>query len=805
MKSKEATTSEDAAVGAAQELRGAVPSQPSPQSPSAGAGPFGSSGAPKVPLTVHFTSIGAWPWGILLILAVASCFFSLKFNNIGGFITAAFYLIMYLFIKNDVVEGDDTFNKRLGISAFFGFIAIGLGNWISVGTWFWFIASVFALFVVSVLYKNAGITIGGILKMAMIIMVFLVVMKFISPLQVFLDGSIPEALKNISMFALLIFGYGNPIFMTFNIKHHDTIVTLFFSLLVASVVLVYVLNVVAPTFMASNLGIVGASANSEQREILSDIIVDVIEGFKKAPGVLKQTFADSKNRTLDLYNRSLQYATTGKTYEEEVDAQASVQSLGVNFQSVELTSPDARYLQGDPVSVWAILESKSLDRGIDVSIDCVTKLPKGDEKVGNVNNPKFNIKDQDIRDILCTYDKDTFQKVGTHVLTLGAKFNYTTGSYLRRYFISEEDSQSVRESGQDPIQYFDIPTEDEASIFTNGPISLSVVKHGLLQSIDTSYKEFVVGYRVENNVKYGMDGKMADVQSFVISLPDGLVLKPSSTGKGYECTSPAEFEVYSADECIDKCRKDGIDQDRCYSDCAKYNMYKLTSEMNKDEEGNIKLPFIVSCNVEARNPMSFLGKDLIAIKNFRASIDYTYEVTSSSSFTVGAKDGYTPVSELDDFCEYKTAYFDYSESDPEGVYKLAQKYVPDGVWGNSFGGFSCSKMKYLVSAVIAMRYRRGADNKYGLGLTGITEYQAELAFKQDPSIKIDATSLREDDVNNVKAFKAYIDYMVNGKCSLEGKKLLDCAINEFLENERNPAPAVIQLTRYLEEKQPWAK
>lgn len=512
----------------------------------------------------------------------------------------------------------------------------------------------------------------------------------------------------------------------------------------------------------------------------------------------------AQNRSDDVFR----YATG--SYEENIDKNAQVQTLGIRFKEIQLSNIDGVYFQGDPISAWAVLESKSLDREIPVNASCLIDKKLGPNlwKEGIVNNPQFSIFDLDYRDITCSFPRHTFPDIKSHTLEIIADFDFTTNSYLRRYFIRQQDSNNFRMNDVDPLVFYEIPREDEIGKFTNGPLEVSIIKNNLLQTIERD-TEFVVGIRLDVNRRMGWtNGRLLDIQNLVLSVPDGF--KVAQDSEGLFCSHP--FVEYSSGECYSDCLS-RHSQDRCDSQCGEHLMYKLVAtEFDKAKEFGIeyvKTPLIFTCQVVVTSAAEAIGgQNPIGIGNFRASADYRFRTSIEKPFRITEKSGYVNPMLVKDFCGFKTTYLDTDvQINAAGVATLSKDLVrnpkqpvenvtiSDDIIQSMTGGVICPQ---IIKGIIAYRKANPGSSNL-LGYTGITSQQlVEISASSDADFK--------ETLEDIVYTTEYLIKKLNSEeCQYQDGKLLDCALGYFFcDNPSGPCatthvPRIVQVAKYYGE------
>ena len=337
---------------------------------------------------------------------------------------------------------------------------------------------------------------------------------------------------------------------------------------------------------------------------------------------LKAFRDDVTNAFNDTVHGRLTYATTGDYYTGQVDSNAK-EPLGVRIEDVR--AQQLVFRDGEPVSVYGKLTAQTIDAPTHIQLSCEADSNSPRQKqVGTALPDYFEgspvnliVEKKDQESIGCSFDS---LELGSHMITIAADFSFTTLSYLPVYFIqrgnplvdpqgSPKDSTLLRDAGF-------LGVNPDAT-YTPGPVAIGI---GTLEDqpikIGSQDKEFVLGVTLSNN----WDGSLDLLNDIVLSLPDGIEVKPSCT----------DFEPY-----------DNLDIEDGFA------LHLAAREREKRSLRRSTQPYITySCPlfIPQRNAGQLLNQNSYenpyAIKNFKATATYSYHLEKSIPISVQAPSGF---------------------------------------------------------------------------------------------------------------------------------------------------------------------
>jgi hypothetical protein len=586
------------------------------------------------------------------------------------------------------------------------------------------------------------------------------------------------------------FGYLSPIFRVLGI-HHDAGhgFAKFIEVVVLSFIVLIIILSVFDSFKEAvdpiDYGFLGGAVSSQELSAIGRGVNRALEFTFDLKDVIVDSARNIKNTTRNFVNESY----NSLTYEEQVDENAGVAALGLSLVDFVFSNQDHKYLQGDAVSAFVTVEAKSLDTPIDVLASCSAIKNKDETVEGRINTPEFSVYDLEIRDLSCSFPKDTFQEKGkSHKVSITTQFNYVTSSYLRRYFMDRDAFSNLRRGDVDPIAHFSISKEDEHSKFTNGPISLALIKNGLLQTLDDSQNSFSLRLGLDVNRKFaGQAGVLRQISSLTFSLPDGLSVGRAPDGT-YDCTQ--SFNLLDTGSCVATCGQNL----GCVEDCGTYKIYALNPEsidyVGKNGNIYVSLPFTMSCEIDVDSPRAILGNGPYGIQNFRSQASYTFELTSESAFSVQERKGYIVAENTHDFCGKQFKVRNDIDEVQTGSLEVMQERAEPFVNTLPQDGICPG----LLKAIGTWYHRGGSYVGPNFGPLGVTRAKAETVSQK---------TFTDDELitNQVSLAVEYLNAQLKDECTQGDKVFLDCAVGKLVCNGDNDAachvsaiPQILALT-----------
>jgi len=245
-------------------------------------------------------------------------------------------------------------------------------------------------------------------------------------------------------------------------------------------------------------------------------------GFTGIINIIWDLIVQTFNAILAIFHLSVKGIQ--QTYEEaysgiyvgEVDQNAK-ERLGVFIEEIEAADPEFR--ADEPITIWARLRAKTLDKPIHINLSC-----DADGVPYDLLNPRnqFTVDQEEEMDLDCTFYKNKLQS-GLVKIKFQAVFDFQTLSYLKTYFMDMQTLRSMKRENIDFKDRFDISPGDPRAIYTSGPVGMGI---GMLEppmGIDTTQpgKELPLSIRFQND----WEGEILDISSMTVMLPKGMYLQ----------------------------------------------------------------------------------------------------------------------------------------------------------------------------------------------------------------------------------------------------------------------------------------
>ncbi|MBD3203304.1 hypothetical protein GF327_03355 [Candidatus Woesearchaeota archaeon] len=214
--------------------------------------------------------------------------------------------------------------------------------------------------------------------------------------------------------------------------------------------------------------------------------------------------------------------------------------LGVYLKEPETDMQ--RYFVGDPVSVWVPLKATTLDKTIDITIDCYAK--DGEDNIFPADNidPSFiDVYSKEDYFISCDFNN---LAEGYYEITIKASFNFLTSTRLRVFLMNKETVRALRREGKEIFDEYPF-IENANAVYTEGPVELGMETVSQPIIIDPSKGSSpYIGITLGNL----WDGIISEVIMLELTTPDGTQLdtSPSScdfigSGQTYTHSNPSSI------------------------------------------------------------------------------------------------------------------------------------------------------------------------------------------------------------------------------------------------------------------------
>ncbi len=328
---------------------------------------------------------------------------------------------------------------------------------------------------------------------------------------------------------------------------------------------------------------------------------NVVTTIKSIPGQVKKSF-----------DRAVLYTVGGDYYTGNVDRNVK-EPLGVYIEKVKAADP--KYYSGDTIVVYGVLRARTIDPSIPITIavSCYEGDDNSPDKIGTVARNKFTVESFDVFDLECNMKE---LKEGSHVIKLSSEFeNFPTYGYVKAYFMDRQRLRELLRENIDPLDRFGITEKKPVAVYTNGPIMIGMGTSSEIVGIGKGIETITprLGITLDNNWK----GQVIEIKEIYLQVP-----KQMSITEGKSACGPNyNVKLVENKDFSEEVAKDD-----------NYKTYKLERDPARVKEA--KTPTTILCNLNVDNSEEFLGATPIAIKYFRAKINYKYKITEQISITV---------------------------------------------------------------------------------------------------------------------------------------------------------------------------
>ncbi|MFH1316758.1 MAG: transglycosylase SLT domain-containing protein, partial [Candidatus Woesearchaeota archaeon] len=350
----------------------------------------------------------------------------------------------------------------------------------------------------------------------------------------------------------------------------------------------------------------------------------------------------------DLWNQTLYQATGGDFYYTgQVDRNAE-EKLGVFIEDLQGASPE--FYDDEPITVWATMRARTLDKDVDIDVECYRYNPKDKPKDPRLKAPRedgiitptdhFTIYDLEVEDLDCYFNR---LDKGRQIVGFKADFNFETQAYYKTYFMDINNLRSYRRENIDVLKQFGIKDSSPVAIYTNGPLKIGMRVKEPPVGIGVFEPEGGVGESIDQNsvslritIDNNWDGIVKDISRLVIMIPNGMEIEADENGE-YKCNE-FTFEPSSCSSLSELA-------ERC--DDQINNIYSLKKITNPDggvediendvtehlSDTEIEKFRHISCTI-AIDDNEVLGNNPIIAQYFKVLLDYDYSIEEELSLNI---------------------------------------------------------------------------------------------------------------------------------------------------------------------------
>lgn len=427
-----------------------------------------------------------------------------------------------------------------------------------------------------------------------------------------------------------------------------------------------VLSFVMNTFSVQD---VQAAMTPEQIESAENLYIETAKWWKDIIVNFQDVMRQGR-----LYFENRMRLATGDYYTGFVDENQQ-ETLGLYIKDVKAS--DREFYTGEPVSVWALLEAKTLEDGLKVDVECYHGRKKSDgsfetrQKGTTYPQTIPIVYDEEQIDLDCRFDSGVSASMieGSNRVTVAAVFHFETLAYLKMYFMDRDRLRSMQRQGIDPLEEYGITDKSPSARYTNGPVKIGMGSaEGLVGISDSFSVNPRLGITLMTND--GWKGKIKQLTGLVVMVPDTLSLDTVFCPEFEEVSDYGEtcvegYVTYRSAQFLDCLEQNGHARDSaatytaqnipenvkacmneyCTKELVGYKAYrlKITEETkqyytNIGYEGDLQKDKTFSCRLKIDEPENLLGGVPVSTQYVRvkARYDYTIEETTNVLIKKGA-------------------------------------------------------------------------------------------------------------------------------------------------------------------------
>ncbi len=356
-----------------------------------------------------------------------------------------------------------------------------------------------------------------------------------------------------------------------------------------------------------------------------------MDGFTETGAAIAGTY----RRIGDVW-KLRQKQITSSYYIGQVDENEQ-EKIGVYLE--EITPSKKEFYQDEPITIFALLQAKTLEDVINVDVSCYPT--KSEELQGYIYPDKtFEIFDLGEEEIDCSFDEYKFP-VGGNKVTVAASFNFETIGYLKRYFTDRESYNAALRDGTDILSKYQITDKNPVARYTNGPVRLGIGPEAAVIGISPDYEiKPRLGVTLDANTLW--DGKLNKIHEIIFIIP-------ASMEFDLETCTDTNIQPYTQEQCVDSHRTyntktyrdcedagyvDSCLAEECTEEFDGYNTYYLDTSRNTHLYEDIEDFVTYSCRLNIIDYQELLGNTPIATRYFYIKARYDYQVEEETTIKV---------------------------------------------------------------------------------------------------------------------------------------------------------------------------
>ncbi len=479
----------------------------------------------------------------------------------------------------------------------------------------------------------------------------------------------------------------------------------------------------------------------------------------------------------------MNYAT-GDMYTGTVD-ENQYETLGVFLKNLKPSDPE--FYVGDTVTVWALLEAKTLEDGLSINVSCYHGKKNEDGSFPADHRGETypysgelpTIYDEESLDIDCRFPNSAAGTMneGSNKVTVQADFHFETMAYQKAYFMNQDTLRSMQRQGLDPLDEYGIEDKEPVARYTNGPVKIGM-SSGEQQPIGISSLDPTnprLGITIMSNDAW--EGKIKELKELLVMVPDTMSLDTGFCPEfkeidNYEKSCVANYEAYRSKQLMDCVTQAGLDKESdidqngkvigtaeeqeavtscmenyCKQELEGYKVYNLTinddnrlSYSNFGQDVSSRQYKTLSCRVKLDRPEDILGNVPISTQYFRVKARYIYEIEESVNVNlkeppegVSKYNRPRPPSSTDVANQVSYIYGEYYAKDPYSI----KKWCTDGSSSQILG--DSKKCACMLMAIMAresngdvnVKDADGGKSRFLMQIQDTTAKSVWDAFKLD--------------------------------------------------------------------------
>ncbi|MBU0756611.1 MAG: hypothetical protein KKF44_00970 [Nanoarchaeota archaeon] len=169
------------------------------------------------------------------------------------------------------------------------------------------------------------------------------------------------------------------------------------------------------------------------------------------------------------FDNAVQVAT-GRYYGGEEEESEDDRQLGITLDKIQ--SDMNEYYIGDPVSVWAKLQARTLDERMNIQFSCYA-VDAEENKISGTTDPQtLSVDSFEEEMISCDFGEGALAE-GYYKVVIVADFNFETTAYLKVFFMNKDTIRALTREGKEAQQEYPI-IERTNAIYTEGPIGIGM-------------------------------------------------------------------------------------------------------------------------------------------------------------------------------------------------------------------------------------------------------------------------------------------------------------------------------------------